>query len=127
LVDTLEVGFWGVSCPVTEPVIRWKFRQQMVDLAQFGRTPEELAREFEPTAQSISTWRDVGKRIDGPTRADREELARLRRENHLASECDILAGVAAWFARESKVSPNGFTVHEHAPGQVSRWHHGQGP
>jgi hypothetical protein len=35
--------------------------------ARSGRTPEELAREFEPTAQSISTWvkqaeRDVGKR-----------------------------------------------------------------
>jgi transposase len=33
--------------------------------------PEELAREFEPTAQSISTWvkqaeRDAGERADGP-------------------------------------------------------------
>jgi hypothetical protein len=42
----------------------------MVDLVRSGRTPEELAREFEPTAQSISTWvkqadRDAGKRIDG--------------------------------------------------------------
>ena len=52
-----------------------------------GRTPEELAREFEPdSVQPISTWvkqaeRDVGKRTDGPTSADREELARLRREN----------------------------------------------
>ena len=75
----------------------------------------ELAREFEPTAQSISTWvkqaeRDVGKRTDGPTSADREELARLRRENHrLRQERDILAKAAAWFARESKASPNGFT------------------
>ena len=92
-----------------------EFRRQMVDLVRSGRTPEELAREFEPTAQSISTWvrqaeRDVGKRTGGPTSAEREELARLRRENHrLRQERDILAKAAAWFARESKASPNGFT------------------
>ena len=92
-----------------------EFRRQMVDLVRCGRTPEELAREFEPTAQSISTWvkqadRDAGKRIDGPTSAEREELASLRRENHrLRQERDILAKAAAWFARESKASPNGFT------------------
>jgi transposase len=83
-----------------------EFRRQMVDLVRSGRTPEELAGEFEPTAQSISTWvkqadRDAGKRIDGPTSAEREELARLRRETHrLRQERDILAKAAAWFARE---------------------------
>src|SRR3974390_3061983 len=46
-----------------------EFRRQMVDLVRSGRTPEELAREFEPTAQSISTWvkqaeRDAGKGTD---------------------------------------------------------------
>jgi transposase len=92
-----------------------EFRRQMVDLVRSGRTPEELAREFEPTAQSISTWvkqaeRDAGKRIDGPTSAERHDLGRLRRENHrLRQERDILAKAAAWFARESKASPNGFT------------------
>ena len=92
-----------------------EFRRQMVDLVRSGRTPEELAREFEPTAQSISTWvkqaeRDAGKRLDGPTSAEREEVGRLRRENHrLRQERDILAKAAAWFARESKASPNGFT------------------
>ena len=92
-----------------------EFRRQMVDLVRSGRTPEELAREFEPTAQSISTWvkqaeRDAGKRIDGPPGAERDELGRLRRENHrLRQERDILAKAAAWFARESKASPNGFT------------------
>src|SRR5271169_5731124 len=64
---------------------------------------------------SLSTWvkqaeRDAGKRVDGPTSAEREELARLRRENHrLRQERVILAKAAAWFARESKASPNGFT------------------
>ena len=92
-----------------------EFRRQMVELVRSGRTPEELSREFEPTPQSISTWvkqaeRDVGKRAEGPTSVEREELGRLRRENHrLRQERDILAKAAAWFARESKASPNGFT------------------
>src|SRR5438132_13799744 len=33
-----------------------EFRRQMVELVQVGRSPEELAREFEPTAQSIRNW-----------------------------------------------------------------------
>jgi transposase len=92
-----------------------EFRRQMVELVRSGRTPEELAREFEPTAQSIGNWvrqaeRDAGKRSDGPTSAEREELIRLRRENHrLRQERDILSKAAAWFARESKANPNGFS------------------
>ena len=30
-----------------------EFRRQMVELDRAGRTPEELSREFEPTAQAI--------------------------------------------------------------------------
>ena len=33
-----------------------EFRRQMVDLVRPGRSREELAREFEPTAQSIRNW-----------------------------------------------------------------------
>ncbi len=33
-----------------------EFRQQMVELVRAGRTPESLAREFEPTAESIRNW-----------------------------------------------------------------------
>ena len=59
-----------------------EFREQMVALVRAGRTPEELSREFEPTAQSIINWvaqgdRDEGKRKDGLTSAEREELRRL--------------------------------------------------
>jgi transposase len=62
----------------------------MVELVRSGRTPEDLAREFEPTAQSIANWlkqadRDAGKRSNGPTSAEREELVRLRRENQRAN------------------------------------------
>jgi transposase len=92
-----------------------EFRRQMVELVRSGRTPEELSREFEPTAQSIMSWvrqaeRDAGRRTDGPTSVEREELIRLRRENQrLRQERDILSKAAAWFARESKANPNGFS------------------
>ena len=33
-----------------------EFRRQMVDLVRSGRTPEELSREFEPSAASIAGW-----------------------------------------------------------------------
>ncbi len=32
-----------------------EFRQQMIELVHAGRTPEELSREFEPSAQAIRT------------------------------------------------------------------------
>jgi transposase-like protein len=31
-----------------------EFRRRMVELVRSGRTPEDLPREFEPTAQSIA-------------------------------------------------------------------------
>jgi transposase len=82
----------------------------MVELVRAGRSPEELAREFEPTAQSIRNWvaqsaRDAG-RDGGLTTAEREELNRLRRENRqLKLEREILSKAAAWFARETNTIP----------------------
>ncbi len=37
----------------TRPPYTAEFRRQMIELVQAGRSPEELAREFEPTAKSI--------------------------------------------------------------------------
>ncbi len=91
-----------------------EFRQQMFELVRAGRTPEELSREFEPSAQAIRNWvtqadRDAGRRGDGLTTAEREELRRLKRENRqLRQEREILAKAAAWFARETgSVPPKG--------------------
>ena len=83
----------------------------MVELVRAGRSPEELAKEFEPTAQSIRNWvaqadRDAGRGADGLTTAEREELSRLRRENRqLKLEREILSKAAAWFARETNAIP----------------------
>jgi len=83
----------------------------MVELVRAGRSPQELAKEFEPTAQSIAQWvrqadRDEGRREDGATTAEREELRQLRREiRQLQQEREILAKAAAWFARETDSVP----------------------
>lgn len=81
------------------------FREQIVALAQAGRSVEDLAREFEPCTATIHGWikqadRADGHRIDGLTSHERDELRRLRRENRqLRQERDILAKAAAWFAQ----------------------------
>lgn len=88
-----------------------EFRRQMVDLVRSGRTPEELSREFEPSADSIRLWvrqsdLDEGRRDDGLRSTEREELNRLRRENRrLREEREILSKAAAWFARETGSIP----------------------
>ncbi len=99
--------------PRTRPPYAPEFRQQMVELVRAGRSAEELAREFEPSAQAIRNWvaqadRDSGRRGDGLTGAERDELGRLKRENRrLRQEREILAKAAAWFARETGLIPSG--------------------
>ena len=97
--------------PRSHPLYPSEYRRQILELVRAGRGPEELAREFEPTAQTIKNWLkqadlDEGRRHDGLTTAERQELARLRRENkQLRLEREILAKAAAWFARETGSIP----------------------
>ena len=88
-----------------------EFKRRLVELVRAGRTPESLAKDFEPTAQAIRGWvrqadLDDGKRTDGLTSDEREELARLRRENRvLREEKEILGKFAAWSARQATWTP----------------------
>ena len=97
--------------PKSHPPYPEEFRRQLIDLVRSGRTPESLAQEFEPTAQSIRNWvaqadRDEGRSNDGLTSAERAELTKLRGENRqLRQEREILKKAAAWFAKESESSP----------------------
>jgi transposase len=83
----------------------------MIELVRAGRDPGKLAKEYEPSAQAIRNWVkqadvDEGRREDGLTSAEQEELRRLRRENRqLREEREILAKAAAWFARETGSIP----------------------
>jgi transposase len=82
----------------------------MVDLVRAGRDPADLAGQFEPSSQAIRNWvaqadRQEGCREEegyGLTAVERDEMARLRRENkQLRLEHDILSRAAARFARET--------------------------
>ena len=57
-----------------------EFREQLVALVRAGRTPEDLAREFEPTVQSIQQLGGPGRSRCGP--ADR------RPDHHRACRTD---------------------------------------
>lgn len=104
----------------THPPYAPEFRRQRIELVLAGRDPADLAREFEPSAQAIRNWVAQASRPDGRREAkpaaaasplnagEREELARLRRENkQLRLERDILSKAAAWFARETGTLPSG--------------------
>ena len=97
--------------PRSRPAYAPEFRQQILELVQAGRTPDELSEEYEPTAQTIRNWLkqagiDTGERQDGLTTDEKAELARLRKENRrLRQEREILKKTAAWFAQESNIVP----------------------
>jgi transposase len=88
-----------------------EFRRRLVEMVRAGRTPEALAKEFEPSAPSIRAWvrqadLDEGTRADGVTSDEREELARLRRENKvLREEREILKKFAAWSVQDANRTP----------------------
>jgi transposase len=53
--------------PRSRPEYPPEFRQKLIQLVEAGRSPEELAKEFEPSAQTIRNWvkraqADGGKR-----------------------------------------------------------------
>jgi len=120
----------------TRPQYPSKYRQQMVELVRAGRTPEGLAREFEPTAASIRKWvkqadLEEGRRHDGMATAEREEIARLRRENRqLRLEREILAHCPGVLREKPQPGSHGrparhpkrLRVRESKPGHLSCSH-----
>ena len=87
------------SHPAYPPELRWR----LVELVRSGRSPEELAKKFEPSGQAIRNWvreaclltwqadLDEGRREDGLRSEEREEIRRLRTElARVKEERDIL-------------------------------------
>ncbi len=90
-----------------------ELQEQLVRLVHAGRSAKELAREYEPSEQTIRNWvkqveLDEGTRSDGLTTEERQELGRLRREvARLKEEREILSKAAAWFAQETEKKSKG--------------------
>lgn len=93
--------------PRTRPAYPPEFRREAVELLRGGRAPSELAESLGVSQQTLRNWRrqdqlDRRERDDGLRTDEREELARLRRENtRLRQERDLLKRAAAFFAAES--------------------------
>jgi transposase len=87
------------------------FREQIVALAREGRSPHQLAKEFEPSEQTIRNWLRQAEHDEAPpsddpdaplTSSERAELRRLRKKlRQVEQEREILAKAAAWFAQET--------------------------
>jgi transposase len=86
-----------------------EFKQQAVRLVlDEGKSVSAVARELDLVATALREWviraeADRTKGRTGLTTAEREELARLRKENRiLQEERDILKKAAAFFAKQSR-------------------------
>jgi transposase len=89
-----------------------EFRRKIIVLYHSGRSASQLAREFEPCAQTIRGWVeqaeiDEGERDDGLTSDEKDELAKLRADNRkLREKREISKKAAAWFAQEANPTTN---------------------
>lgn len=94
--------------PRTRPPYPPEFREEAVRLArESGKPTAQIARDLGVSYESLRHWvkqadLDAGRRADGLTTEEREELRRLRRENRvLRMEREILKKAAAFFAKET--------------------------
>lgn len=94
--------------PRTRPPYPDEFRERTVGLIRDSHRPiPEVAEELGVSAQTVRNWLrqadiDDGAR-DGLSSEDKQELARLRRENkRLREEREILKKATAFFAGETR-------------------------
>ena len=94
--------------PRTRPPYPEEFKREAIELVRItGRSERQVAVDLGISDVTLRNWikqaeRDEGKRPDGLSTDEREELARLRRENQtLRMEREILRKAAAFFARET--------------------------
>ena len=85
-----------------------EYKAEVVELIRSaGKTAGQVARELDLTETAVRQWvkqadLDVGRRTDGLTTAERDELRQLRREvRDLREEREILRKAAVFFARET--------------------------
>ena len=88
------------------------FRAEAVRLFRSsGKPMVEIARRLEVSIETLRLWVrqadiDEGRRQDGPTTQETEEVRQLRREvRRLREEREILVKAAAFFAKETGQTP----------------------
>ncbi len=99
--------------PRTRPAYPPRLRAELLKRVEEGETPEELARRFEPSAQTIRNWvreEDQAKTVSGESGRTVADLERENRElRHQLKDSqesvEILKKAAAWFAAENKTPP----------------------
>ena len=85
-----------------------EYKAEVVQLCRTGgRAVSEVASDLDLSETVVRHWVNQAEidsgRHDGLTTAEREELARLRKENRvLREERDILKRAMAFFARETR-------------------------
>ncbi len=83
-----------------------EYKSEAVRLVHSGVSVGQVAKDLGVNDQTIRNWikqadLDSGRRKDGLTTEERQELLRLRRENRvLREEREILKKAAAFFAKE---------------------------
>ena len=78
--------------PKTRPPYPPELRRRVVELVRAGRDPEDLAREFEPTAQSIRAWVSQAERAEGRREAAAPDALSASEREELARHKDISPG-----------------------------------
>ncbi len=85
-----------------------EYKAEVVELVRStGKTPAQVARELDLTETAVRDWvkwadLDAGRRSDGLTTAERDELRRLRRQvRELQEEREVVRKAAVFLARET--------------------------
>ena len=85
-----------------------EFKAEIVERCREGdRSIGEIAKDFDLVESAVRRWVeqadiDAGRK-EGLTSDEREELARLRRENaRLQADVDLLKRATAFFAKETR-------------------------
>ena len=85
-----------------------EYKAEVVELIRStGNTVGQVARDLDLTETAVRAWvrqaeLDSGRRSDGLTSSERDELRKLRREvRDLREEREILRKAAVFFARET--------------------------
>jgi transposase len=106
-----------------------EFRHKLIQLARAGRKVDDLAAEFNVGYQTIRNWikqddLDNGRRGDGMTTSENEEVSRLRRRvKQLELEREILSKATAWSLGRPTSYRTSLRIRESASGRLPREHH----